>query len=337
MKQIYLILLILAAVLQSCGGSDYNLWPDATGKPGEMLLIIDDNKWDSPVGDSLKAIFKEDVFGLPQSEPSYDVIQINNKAFSNLFQTHRNIVRVKISPQIKENSVKMKHDSWSRPQVYFEIKAHNDSAFFAMFEKYKYAIRDSLLISDRKNYMRGFRRFKSDEASRILHTKGIDLSIPKGFQLREHRKKFLWFMHETTILKQGLLVFFVDYTDTIQLQKKNLINLIDSVLKVNVPGENNSYMQLEKTIGAEYTRYLTNNNFTVKLRGLWETEGFAMGGPYVATAIPEVQRNRITILMAFVYAPKLMKRNYMRQTEAILSTIKFVSESVENPESDKSE
>ncbi len=327
MKNTIYVMLFLAAVLQSCGGSDYDLWPDATGKPSEMLLIVDDNKWDSSVGDSLKAVFREGVFGLPQPEPTFDIIHINNKAFSKLFQTHRNILRIKISPQNKENSVQMKRNAWSRPQVYFEIKAKSDSAFFSLFEKYKYGIRDSLLLSDRRNYTRGFRKFRSEEASRILHSKGIDLAIPKGFKLNEHRKTFLWFSHETTVLNQGLLVFFLNYTDTAQFQKKNLIHQIDSVLKVNVPGENNSYMQLEKVIGAEYSKYLTNNNFTVKLRGLWETEGFAMGGPYVLTAIPEVQRNRITVLLGFVYAPKLNKRNYLRQLEAVISTIKFVSSS----------
>ncbi len=326
MKNLFYITFILVLIFQSCGGgSDYNLWPDATGKPSELLLVIDDNKWKSPVGDSLKTFFREGVFGLPQPEPMFDLIHVKNKAFSKLFQTHRNIIRVKISPQNKENSVKMKRNPWARPQVYFEIKAQNDSAFLSLFEQYKYNMRDSLMLADRNNYTRGFRKFKSEEVSRILHSKGIDLAIPKGFRLNEHRKTFLWFSHETTVLNQGLLVMFLDYKDTAQFQQKNLIHQIDSVLKVNVPGENNSYMQLEKVIGAQYSKYMTNNNFTVKLRGLWETEGFAMGGPYVATAIPEVQRNRITILLGFVYAPKLHKRNYMRQLEAIISTIRFVA------------
>ncbi len=330
MKNILYFVFSVMIILQSCGGgSDYNLWPDATGKPSELLLVIDDNKWKSEVGDSLKTFFREGIFGLPQYEPMFDIVHVKNKAFSKLFQTHRNIIRVKISPQNKENFVKMKRDAWARPQVYCEIKAKNDSAFFSLFEKYKYNIRDSFMLADRSNYTRGFRKFRSDEVSRILHNRGLDLVIPKGFRLNENRKTFLWFSHETTVLNQGLLVFFLNYTDTAQFQKQNLINQIDSVLKVNVPGENNSYMQLEKRIGAQYSKYLTNNNFTVELRGLWETEGFAMGGPYVATAIPEVQRNRITVLLGFVYAPKLNKRNYMRQIEAIMSTIRFVSVATE--------
>jgi hypothetical protein len=313
----------VVSIFFACGGDNSNLWPNATGKPGEMLLIVDDNKWSSPVGDSLKEVFRREVYGLPQPEPMFDIIQIPNKAFSKLFETHRNIVRVRISPQNEENYVKVKRNVWSRPQVFFEIKAKNDSAFHSMFSKYKESILDSLVLSDRANYVDGFKKFHADETRRLLRGKGIDLMIPKGFIQKSKKDDFFWISHETTILNQGLLVFFVDYTDTAQFQKDILVQQIDSVLKVNVPSEADSYMQTEKVLGPLYTKYLTNNNFTVELRGLWETR--TMGGPYVLTAIPEVQRNRITFIMGFVYAPKLDKRNYMRQLEAIISTIRFVS------------
>ena len=322
-SKLFTVLVAFTAILTACGGNNANLWPNATGKPGEMLLIIDDNKWKSPVGDSLKDVFKGEVFGLPQSEPMFDIINIPNKAFSRLFETHRNIVRVKISPQNEENYVKVKRNVWSRPQVYFEIQAKNDSAFHSMFSKYKESILDSLILSDRANYVKGFKRFNAGETKRLLKGKGIDLSIPKGFLQKVNKKNFMWISHETTVLTQGLLVFFIDYTDTAQFRKDILVHQIDSVLKENVPSEANSFMQTEKVLGPLYTKYLTNNNFTVELRGLWETR--TMGGPYVITAIPEVQRNRITVLMGFVYAPKLSKRNYLRQLEAIMSTIKFVS------------
>jgi len=331
MKSNLLFLLgLLVLALYSCGGSNANLWPTATGKPGEMLLIIDDNKWKSPVGDSLRETFARGVYGLPQDEPMFDVIAIPNKAFSSLFETHRNIVRVRITPQNEENSIKVKRNVWSRPQIYFEINAKNDSAFFSMFSKYKESMLDSLLLSDRDNYVAGFRKFNADETRRLLRLKGIDLDIPKGFVMKENRKNFVWIQHETTVLTQGLLVFFIDYTDTAQFQKKLLVQQIDSVLEKNVPGPiDGSYMQIEKRLDSEYKRFLINDNFAVELRGLWSTENYAMGGSYVAIAVPEVQRGRITVMLGFVYAPKLSKRNYQRQLEAIMSTIRFVSGSLE--------
>lgn len=324
-------LIALVALISACGGSNANLYPNATGKPGEMLLIIDDNKWSSPVGDSIRGVFNRAVYGLPQPEPNFDIINISNKAFSRLFQTHRNIVRVRISPQITESYVKVKKDVWAKPQIYFEIHANHDSSFHKMFDQHKESILDSLLNSDVNNYIKGYKRFNAGETKNIFRKKGLDLAIPKGFTLKKQAKDFIWISHENTVLTQGLLAFFIDYTDTAQFQQKILIHQIDSVLKKNVPAGPNgkAYMQTEKYLGPQYTKYLTNNNFTVKLRGLWEAEGYPMGGSYVATAIPEVQRNRITVLLGFVFSPKLEKRNYQRQLEAIISSIKFVAIPIE--------
>jgi hypothetical protein len=257
----------------------------------------------------------------------FDINQMPNKAFNRLFETHRNIVRVKISPQNKENAVKLRKNVWARPQLVFDITAKNDSAFFSIFSKSKGNIVDSLILSDRANYIQGYKRFSAGETRRILRKKGIDLIIPKGFIVKSNKKDFIWISHETTVLNQGLLVFHMDYTDTAQFQQKILLEQIDSVLRKDVPAEANSFMQTDEVIPPQYTKFLTNNNFTVELRGLWSSK--TMGGPYVALAIPEVQRNRITVIMGFVYAPKFSKRNYMRQLEAMMSTVKFVSVPIE--------
>lgn len=47
-------------------------------------------------------------------------------------------------------------------------------------------------------------------------------------------------------------------------------------------------------------------------RGLWQMEGDAMGGPFVARRIGD------WIVEAFVYAPGKEKRNTMRRLEAAL-------------------
>jgi hypothetical protein len=174
-----------------------------------MLLIVDDNKWSSPVGDSLKEVFRREVYGLPQPEPMFDIIQIPNKAFSKLFETHRNIVRVRISPQNEENYVKVKRNVWSRPQVFFEIKAKNDSAFHSMFSKYKESILDSLVLSDRANYVDGFKKFHADETRRLLRGKGIDLMIPKGFIQKSKRTISFGFLMKLLFLTRGCWYFLL--------------------------------------------------------------------------------------------------------------------------------
>lgn len=321
-----LFIFISTTLLLSCdsSGSNKNFQPGVTGKAGELLLIVDNHKWESAVGDSLRAVFKQEVQILPQKEPMFTVINIPNSAFSTLFQTHRSIVRVKISPNHKKPSIVMKRHVWARPQIYFEIKVPSDSSFFELFEKNKQIIVDTLLKDERARYLQSYRKFENQEITRILKKRAVMMRFPKGYNLDVQKDAFMWISHETPKIIQGVIISFINYSDTAQLQKDNLIHQIDSVLKKNVPGGlKGSYMAIEKRISIPDKKMILNNNYTIKLKGLWHLEGDYMGGPFVALASVDTKRNRIVISFGYVYAPRYNKRNYMRQVETILYSLKI--------------
>jgi hypothetical protein len=62
------------------------------------------------------------------------------------------------------------------------------------------------------------------------------------------------------------------------------------------------------------------------LRGLWKLENAFMGGPFINISLLDENRNRVVTVDAFVYAPSLDKRIYVRELEAILNTFKIISE-----------
>ena len=322
---IQLLILIFSTFFLSCeSGSNKNFQPNVTGKAGELLIVVDKHKWESSVGDSLKSTFKQEVQVLPQKEPMFTVVNIPNSAFSKLFQTHRNIVRVSISPNNKKPSITMKRHVWARPQLYFEIKVPNDSVFFAIFEKNKQGMIDTLLKDERARYLQSFRKFENQEITRVLKKRAVTMRFPKGYDLDVHKDAFMWISHETPMISQGVIISFINYTDTAQLQKENLIHQIDSVLRKNVPGAlDGSYMTIEKRIDILSQKMILNKSYTIKLKGLWRTEGDFMGGPFVALASVDSKRNRIVISFAYVYAPKYNKRNYIRQVETILYSLKI--------------
>ncbi len=327
MKQLGIFLIFVSAtIFLSCdsSGSNKSFQPGVSGKAGELLLVVDNHKWESSVGDSLRSVFKQEVQVLPQSEPMFTVVNIPNSAFSKLFQTHRSIVRVKISPNHKKPSIVLKRHVWARPQIYFEIKAPSDSAFFDMFEKNKQSVIDTLLKDERARYLQSFRKFENQEITRVLKKRAVMMRFPKGYKLDEHKDAFMWIAHETPMISQGVIISFINYSDTAQLHKQNLIHQIDSVLKRNVHTEiEGSYMTLEKRIDILDNKLILNGTYTIKLKGLWRTEGDYMGGPFVALASVDTKRNRIVISFAYVYSPRYSKRNYMRQVETILYSLKI--------------
>ena len=325
--KIYIFVSILIIILSSCNQTTdrSNLLPNSTGKASELLITIDKNKWESEVGDSIKQVFNNEVIALSKSEPMFDVVNISNSAFSKIFQSHRNMIRVKISPNVKKNSISMKKNVWSKPQIVFQINAKNDSAFFDIFNRNKNKIVDSILIEENKRYVQSYRKFENPEVKRQLKAKGILMQIPKGYTMDVNKKDFLWISHETPMISQAVFIAFTEYSDTAQFQKDYLIHNIDSILKKNVQGAiKNSYMQTEHRAEIYYEKMLLNNVFTVKLRGLWQVEGDFMGGTFEMLALPDVKRNRIIYVFAYVYSPKYNKRNYLRQLDAMISTIKIL-------------
>ena len=66
-----------------------------------------------------------------------------------------------------------------------------------------------------------------------------------------------------------------------------------------------------------------NDHYAVEVRGLWNVYEDFMGGPYIIYTVLDEQGNRIVTVDGYVYAPKFNKRNYLRQVEAILCSLKF--------------
>jgi hypothetical protein len=304
-------------------GNDH-LWPVSTGRPGEVLLIVEDKHWQNSPGDELRAAFESQIYGLPRAEPIFDLYRISPNAFSNLFETNRNIIRIDISQRNIGNIIVFRQNVWAKPQIVIDIKAKNDSVFSVMFRTHQKALIDSILLSDQQNYLSGFRRFSSNEVKRFLKPKGIDLQIPEGFLLHVNKKDFAWIEYGTSALTQGLLVFFSGYNDSTQLRKKYLLRNLNQMLKENVPGPaENSYMQVDSIIEPEYHQVDVGKKPGYKICGLWNTINYAMGGSYTAYAIPDSKHQRIIYLYGFVYAPTLKHRNYLRQLDAIINSLEI--------------
>jgi hypothetical protein len=67
-----------------------------------------------------------------------------------------------------------------------------------------------------------------------------------------------------------------------------------------------------------------DSKYTFEMRGLWKVENEFMGGPFISYSVLDQEKSKILHLYGFVYAPKLNKRNYIRQLDAILRTAKLI-------------
>lgn len=324
MRKIIATLSIISLVLYGCmdKNSTGGFKPASAGKLFEMVVVIDNAYWNSPIGDSLNNLFKQPVPALPQPEPMFDLLRIDHDAFSNMFKRHRNILNVRISPYVDSAGVAIQKNRWAAPQIYVEITAKTENQFDSLMQKKGKQLLALFQNEEINRLDKAFRKMENQEVARqMLNKHNIILHVPGQFSLDVDRPHFQWISHETPKLTQSLLVWDYPYTSQKQLNYDQLILATDSVLLQNVPGEEkDSYMAIEKRWQPETRVFKHNGKYTVEMRGLWEVEGDFMGGPFVSYTIIDTMRSRLVTFMGFVYAGKQNKRNYIRELEAILKS-----------------
>ncbi|MCF8371015.1 MAG: DUF4837 family protein [Bacteroidales bacterium] len=323
----YFILLPFLILMMACNPDNTGLMPNVTGKAGEVVIVIDKQLWEGPVGDAFIKQLAGEVPALPQGEPMFDLIDIPRAAFTDIFQTHRNLILTSISKNVKEPIVKVRKDVYAKPQIAIQIEVNSKEQLLAVIEERGAGILDKLVEKERERIITNYRNFEEPGISaklRKLHN--LSMIFPRGYSYDLDTTNFAWIAHETPEISQGILVYYYDYKDTSSFNKENLISKRDEILQKYVLGPvDNTYMTTEKDLPISYREFILNERYTTEISGLWKLDGPAfMGGPFVSLSTVDTLRNRVVTVEGFVFAPKQDKRNYLRQVEAILYSLRIV-------------
>ena len=295
MKNVLFLLLFLFLL---CGCDWQRRQPSSTGQPFEVVLEGDT---DSVVTKLLTV----DVPALPQSEPMFNLIQVRKGKASSLYQAIRNRVVVDVDGRHAGFGVEVVRNVYASPQCVISIKAQT-------LEQLKHRLNGEklrrLLERSELQYLASITRQNPEKQKEVRRLFGVDMKVPLDMGASKKGKNFVWYSNNANTGMQNLLVFKAS-------EKAD----IDSVLKKNILGETDDmYMQL----------YSLEHNAMQKntLQGLWEMMGDAMGGPYVMKILPRGHEQ--VVIIGFVYAPEMKKRNLTKQLEAVLMTARVVSNGV---------
>lgn len=322
-RKVYYLLAIIGFIALTSCQTKQDLLPNSGGKPGEVIVVIEKNVWNSSVGEQLKKTLMVDYPALPQDEPSFLLYPIPMANFNDIFQANRNIIKITFNPNSDSMFYRIGRDRWAKPQLLVELVAKDIQQMTELIQKEGNNIKELMLSEERSRLMKVYEKFREKTLIVPLRKFNIDMIIPKGYRLNIDTTQFIWISAETPYMSQGLFVYSIPYTDTSQFQTNYLISVRDSVLKRYIPGPlDGTYMTTEHLYPFETKRFTLNNRFTAEIRGLWKVENDFMGGPFVLLAT--VHNNNIIITEGYVYAPKDDKKNYVWQMEAILYSIKIM-------------
>ncbi|MDD3876286.1 MAG: DUF4837 family protein [Bacteroidales bacterium] len=322
------LLLLTIAFISSCINENGYL-PSSSGKTAEILFIIDKYQWDGIAGDSIKAVFRSEYRVLNQPEPMFNLANIEEKSFTKIFESHRNIFIVEIKPEFESTKFEVRKNVWAQPQLVVRISAKSAEDFIAKLSLQKEQIVRLFFENERERMLKAFKHDEDVTIGKQLRDKyGLSLTIPNGYFIAKSVDNFCWIRRETEETSMGVLIYTQPYLDTAVFQPENIIALRDSMTQLHVPGPSDgSYMQVsQKLILPIHKEINFKDSYAVETRGLWDVEGDFMGGPFINYTFVDEERNRVITLDAFVYAPRYNKRDYILQCEALLYSVELSSQ-----------
>lgn len=333
MKKTYFSLtglfIVISIILISCEFEEKSGKPHSIGKSSEILVVTNNKaQWNSAIGDSIMGFFYAEVEGMPQPEPMFTLVNIPQEIFNATYEKNRNIFIVDIDPDFKKAQTETRKNLWAKPQRVIKITAPDKQSFIREFEENKDTFLELFIRIERERVVKAFKTAEANETIKALKENfGIYLTVPSVYRIAKKTNNFMWLRKETLAFSQGIMIYQYDYTDTLAFNPDHIISKRNKMTRTYVPGPSDTtFMSVSTDIVPPVFKEVNfNDMYAIETRGLWEVEGDFMGGPFLSFTFVNESNNKVITLDAYVYAPNEPKRDLLRQLEAILYTLRFVS------------
>ncbi len=325
MKKVFLFLLS-ALFLASCGEE---IKRKSMGAPFEVMLVCEDDVWDSTAGIAIEQALATPIPGLPQKESSFKVTRRPSSGFGTTEQAYRNIILVDVDSSHSKCEFRFEKNLYASPQIVMAIYAPDQKSFGDYVNRNARVIVDFFTEKEREGQIAELAGKHNKQALALMKEKfGCELRIPSNISGYKQGEDFLWFSDYNNpgkVEMQSFAIYSYPYTSPEDFTEENFIQKRDSVMKVNIEGgEPGSYIKtVAGSVALTPTAY--NGKYMSVARGLWYMENDDMfgGGPFVSHSIVDEENGRMIVVEAFVYAPNKKKGGYMRKLEASLHTLKL--------------
>ncbi len=319
--------------------------PQATGAIDEVLVIMADGLWKGTIGDTMRHFLQEDYAVLPQSQPIFDLRQINGGQFGSLLKRTATILVVglldsddKASLMIKERLDQYKQkkqrdklpiffasmDTWAEPQNVVYLYGEN---YKALIDK---------LVKHNDKLIKQLYEVEDDKTARNVKIPGVDwgltnflqqdfklnFEVPKNYKTALKNDTTLWIRHDDNATEAVSNIFIhkeivAGGTESVDM-KEWVIKFRDQLGKYVKSDVKGAYMYSDDILPFEF-KWIKNEkgNRIIEARGLWRMKNDFLGGPFITYLVEDQKNSRFIVLDGFVYAPRSKKRLLMRRIEML--------------------
>mgnify|MGYP001799639407 CR=1 FL=1 len=331
-----------------------NLLPDASGEYGEMVIVMDKDRWEGELGLALREVFHSDVPGLARREPFFTTRVIEPFQFNKIFKAAKNLVYVTSfdsgSPAdrwlqntfTEDAKTKAKTDpslfmstaenQYAKGQKVLRLFGKDQATLIANLDKNKQILRNYFNIAERQRLAS---ELKMTSATRMvvrgLRDKfGYTIKIPGAYELAISEEDFMWARYLPPVgASKNLFVYFKDYESQDEFSHENVIKLRNEIGKQYIFGDPNnpeSYMTTEmKYVPISQRNISFDGKYTVETKGAWKTNNLSVGGSFVSYTFLDETTNRLYYIEGFVIHPNEEHRELIREMESLLTTFRNAS------------
>ena len=294
--------------------------PRSSGNINDLSVVIDNELWESPVGETIRSTIGAPLYGLPQDEPQFKLRQIPLSIFSGFVKNTRLVLKV---TKGAEASTKFYKDPYASPQRMILVSGMTNREIIDQFADNQEKITNAFKAYEIKEKQRRSRKslFNSTAISEQL---GIEIQFPSIYRLAKQEDDFFWIRRDIKTGTVNLLLYTVPYDEA--LTKEALANRVirtrDSIGRKHIPGPvEGSYMTTEKAYTPFFGKDKVANISCFKTKSIWQVKDAFMSGPFINYWIEDKANNRFLIAEGFVFAPSVEKRAYVFELEAIIQSI----------------
>jgi hypothetical protein len=326
----FFISIVLLFIISSCGHdspsskSAKNLLYTSGGRTSEILVVISDGLWDSPIGDSIVAIFQSTPPWSAREEPEYILTHIPYRAFGEVYQKQRNILYIK-KDEIAKPKIELRNNVYAKPQSFISIRSNDAQGLLNTLVKFQNKIKQTYHQNELTRIKNAYKGIEVKTLSKKLDDKfGFHLICPKGFYMAKNGPDFAWLRRPTTDVEEGILIYTQPYSDTANFSLKSIIENRNIITKKYIPGPvDDSYMKVSSIFPPYYKVTTYKDSYAVIVRSLWDVEGYPMGGPFISYTFVDKVANRLITIDGYIKAPKKEKRDLMLHVEAIINSFEY--------------
>lgn len=318
------VFILLIPFVLACGGKKvggFKVDNFSTGKAGEVILIMDNIYYTDSIAKKVLEPLTQPQPAINQIEPLFDILQFENKDFSSHFKRHRNIIHFTIDSEYATNTFRIETDKWSNPQVYVQIKGNKIDSCLVLYLQNREKIVHLLYENDLKRLRYYFSQNEDMQVQKkIEQLFGIRLKISRQYTIAREEEDFLWLRYKTVKNDRFIMIY---KTLNSSLEEDSLIAMRNKFTREYIPGAvAGAYPIVAEKLGFPIVEPTTiNGKSGVEMRGLWETVNDKMGGPFYSFTFQNKSGELVTV-DGFVYAPQEEKRDYIREVESIVKSLR---------------